>query len=520
MASGTAHARAHIMVRDLEYSYDSRPVLQEIWLAVERGDMVAIIGPNGAGKSTLLRCLTRALRPRRGVVLVGGRDASRLPARQIARQMGTVPQTHATDFEFTVEELVAMGRHPHLPPFAGPGPRDLAVVREAMCLTAVESLADRPVSALSGGELQRVAIARALAQEPEILLLDEPTSHLDIAYQVEILEIARRLNRERRVTVLAAMHDLNLAAQYFPRFILLARGRILAAGPADHVLRPCLLREAYGVDVVLTTHPVAGCPVVLPAPRGAASAIPATHSTAPAHSAACAGGCPERPQGRVTLVTGGARSGKSRFAEELASRSGKKVVYVATCIPGDEEMRARVAAHRRGRPSSWTTREEPFDPGAVLAAEDSADTCFVVDCLTLLASNHLLRQAAEHGSCLPDDDHEQTGSGRDDERPNDQNPRDKGRTDERRGDTGGAGEVRDYDGLCQRVYEEVARLGPVLQGLQGECILVTNEVGMGLVPEWPLGRAFRDVTGRVNQSFASLADRVYLMVSGIPVQIK
>ncbi|MDI7250836.1 MAG: ABC transporter ATP-binding protein, partial [Bacillota bacterium] len=157
LAPGPAHPRAHLMVHDLEFSYDCRPALQEIRLTVERGDMVAIIGPNAAGKSTLLRCLTRALRPRRGVVLVGGRDASRLPARQIARQMGTVPQTPETDFEFTVEELVAMGRHPHLPPFAGPGPRDLAVVREAMRLTAVESLAGRPASALSGGELQRVA---------------------------------------------------------------------------------------------------------------------------------------------------------------------------------------------------------------------------------------------------------------------------------------------------------------------------------------------------------------------------
>ncbi|MEW5932616.1 MAG: bifunctional adenosylcobinamide kinase/adenosylcobinamide-phosphate guanylyltransferase [Bacillota bacterium] len=469
LAPGPAHPRAHLMVHDLEFSYDCRPALQEIQLTVERGDMVAIIGPNAAGKSTLLRCLTRALRPLRGVVLVGGRDASRLPARQIARQMGTVPQTPETDFEFTVEELVAMGRHPHLPPFAGPGPRDLAVVREAMRLTAVESLAGRPASALSGGELQRVAIARALAQEPELLLLDEPTSHLDIAYQVEILEIVRRLNRERRVTVLAAMHDLNLAAQYFPRFILLARGRILAAGPADRVLQPYLLREAYGVDVVLTTHPVAGCPVVLPA----------AHSPVTAMSAPSAGCHPEHPHDRVILVTGGARSGKSTFAEQLASRSGQRVVYVATCVPGDEEMRARVAAHRQRRPPSWTTREEPFDPGAVLAAEDSTDTCFVVDCLTLLVSNHLLRQAGEDSPRPPD-----------------------------------------YDRLCTSVYEEIARLHSVLQALQGRCILVTNEVGMGLVPEWPLGRVFRDVAGRVNQLFAALADRVYLMVSGIPVQIK
>ncbi|MEW6547672.1 MAG: bifunctional adenosylcobinamide kinase/adenosylcobinamide-phosphate guanylyltransferase [Bacillota bacterium] len=485
-----ATGSAQIIVHDLEFRYDSHPVLRDITLQVRRGDMVAIVGPNGAGKSTLLRCLTRSLRPQRGAVLIDGVNLGRLPARQIARQVGAVPQMHTPEFEFTVEELVAMGRHPHLRPFANLSNRDLAVVRQAMALAAVESLAPRPVSALSGGEQQRVAIARALAQEPEILLLDEPTAHLDIAYQVEILEILRRLNRERQVTVLAAIHDLNLAAQYFRRFILVAGGRILAAGTAEQVLQPPLLRQAYGVDVILTRHPLLGCPVVLPVRDGAGAGDGESRNTSdrPGIGTGDAPTADDSGKDRlVVLVTGGARSGKSTFAEQLAAHTGKKVVYVATCAPQDEEMRARVAEHRRRRAPTWVTLEEPLYPGAAMAPRDTADTCFIVDCLTLLVSNHLLRHAGCNGESL---------------------------------NKAGHAAATVHQQVHEEVYREVAALATVIRNLQADCILVTNETGMGLVPEWPLGRVFRDVAGRVNQLFASLADRVYLMVCGIPVQVK
>lgn len=258
---------ARILAHGLEFRYDSHLALAGISLRIERGDMVALIGPNGAGKSTLLKCLTRALRPRCGAVLVEGRDIGRLGARELARRIGMVPQAQTLDFDFTVEEIVAMGRHPYLPPFGGLRPADLEAVRQALEATGTGSLAERPVSSLSGGEQQRVTLARALAQEPEILLLDEPTAHLDIAYQVEIMEMVRDLNRRRGMTVLAAVHDLNLAARYFPRFLLLAGGKILAAGRAEQVLRPEILRRAYGVEVIVTKHPVLACPIVFPAPR-------------------------------------------------------------------------------------------------------------------------------------------------------------------------------------------------------------------------------------------------------------
>ncbi|HHY94222.1 MAG TPA: ABC transporter ATP-binding protein [Firmicutes bacterium] len=252
----------------LAFSYDSVPVLQDISLRVERGDMVAIIGPNGAGKSTLLACITRTLRPQVGTVVISGEDIMHLGARHLARRMGVVPQVQALEFGFSVEEVVAMGRYPHLSRFGRPGPRDLQAVREAMGATATSTLGERSVTALSGGEQQRVAIARALAQEPEILLLDEPTAHLDIRYQVQIMELLARLNREQQLTILAAVHDLNLAARYFQRFLLMSRGQILAAGDAPQVLRRDLIQRTYGVDVVVIDHPVLGCPVILPTRGG------------------------------------------------------------------------------------------------------------------------------------------------------------------------------------------------------------------------------------------------------------
>lgn len=264
-ASGVKTSGLRVDVRGLEFSYDSAPLLQEIDLQVERGDMVALVGPNGAGKSTLLRCLARALRPRAGVVLLDGQDIGRLPVRQIARRVGVVPQVQTLDFDFTVEEVVAMGRYPHLGRLGRPGPHDFRAVREAMDATRTSGVSGRPVTALSGGEQQRVAIARALAQEPQLLLLDEPTAHLDIRYQVEVMELLARLNREKALTVIAAVHDLNLAARYFRRFVLMTGGRVLATGTAREVLRPDLIRRAYGVEVVVIDHPVLGCPVVLPA---------------------------------------------------------------------------------------------------------------------------------------------------------------------------------------------------------------------------------------------------------------
>lgn len=242
----------------LKLAYDSVPVLDGTAFNVPRGGLVALLGANGAGKSTLLRCMSRVIRPTLGEILLDGRDLRSLAHREAARMLAVVPQETAADFDFTVEEIVAMGRFPYLGRFGREGWADREAVRRAMAMTGVASLAHRSVTTLSGGEKQRVIIARAFAQEPEVLLLDEPTASLDIGYQALLLELAVRLNRERGVTIVAAIHDINLAVQHFTSFILLAGGRVLAAGRAEEVVTAENIREAYGITAVTYRHPLQG----------------------------------------------------------------------------------------------------------------------------------------------------------------------------------------------------------------------------------------------------------------------
>lgn len=229
---------------------------------VRSGEFLAIIGPNGSGKSTLLKCISRSLRPVGGSILLDGADVRSLAPGDVARRLAVVPQDDNLDLEFSVGEAVLMGRQPHLGRFQSEGPADWEVAHRAMAWTAVLPLADRPVSGLSGGERQRVLIARALTQEAGVLLLDEPTSHLDINYQVEILDLLSRLNREKGLTVIAVMHDLNLAAQHFNRFMLLSEGKILTLGNAEEVLTTGNLMRSYGGEVLVSRHPVHGYPLI------------------------------------------------------------------------------------------------------------------------------------------------------------------------------------------------------------------------------------------------------------------
>jgi cobalamin transport system ATP-binding protein len=217
--------------------YGAGDVLLDVTVSVGPGEIVGVIGPNGAGKSTLLRALSRVLRPRLGRALLEGRDLYSMRPRESARVIGVVPQEGAPVFEFTAHEVVMMGRTPHLGRFESESARDAAVVRSAMERTATWELRDRPVTELSGGERQRVVLARAFAQEPRVLLLDEPTAHLDLGHQAQTMRMVRELG----CATVAVMHDLTLAAACCGRLVLLARGRVMAEGAR--------LEAAYGVRV-------------------------------------------------------------------------------------------------------------------------------------------------------------------------------------------------------------------------------------------------------------------------------
>ena len=242
-------------------------VLDNVTAKVPRGGLVGILGPNGSGKTTLLRLLAGLFRSTSGRTTLDGTDLYTLPRAAVARRMAMVPQETQLAFEYTVLEMATMGRYPHLGAFEIEGPEDLEIARGALRATGTDHLASRYFNTLSGGEKQRVVIAGALAQRPEILLLDEPTASLDLAYQLEIRSILSNLNRERDLTIVISTHDLNFAAGLCHELVLLHRGRVLAAGPTATMLEPSLIRKLYGVDVDITAHPKTGRLTVIPIAR-------------------------------------------------------------------------------------------------------------------------------------------------------------------------------------------------------------------------------------------------------------
>jgi iron complex transport system ATP-binding protein len=242
-----------------------RIALRDVSLAANAGEVVALIGPNGSGKTTFIRAVTGVLKPVSGRVVLSGRDTTTLPQREIARLISVVPQDPNLPAAFTAFEMVLMGRTPHLRLLENEGLRDADAARRAMVATDTLSLAERRLGELSGGERQRVIVARALAQETPVLLLDEPTAHLDVGHQVAVLSLVRDIARRDAKAVVAVVHDLTLAAQYCDRLVMLRNGSILASGTPDEVLRPGILREVYGHTVEVFPHPRTGRPVVTPA---------------------------------------------------------------------------------------------------------------------------------------------------------------------------------------------------------------------------------------------------------------
>lgn len=245
-------------VKDICCNYGNTRVLENINFKADAGECIGIIGPNGSGKSTLLKTLSKILKPASGKIILCDQELDRISRRELAKKLGVVPQDTSVDFEFTCMEVVLMGRNPHLRRFEIEGKKDYDIVHASMELTNTLHLKDRPISELSGGERQRIIIARALAQEPSVLLLDEPISHLDINHQIEILDLIEKLKKEKGIVVITVLHDLNLAARYCDRLILLHNSRILKAGNPEEVLTQEAIQEAFHAKVLVRRHPLTG----------------------------------------------------------------------------------------------------------------------------------------------------------------------------------------------------------------------------------------------------------------------
>lgn len=252
-----------IAVHDLSLTYGSRVVVDGVSFEVASGEMVSIVGPNGSGKSTLLRGMARLHRPHAGSVLLDGRDVRSMRSRQVARQLAILPQSPEAGLDLTVRELAWRGRFPHQGPLQRPTQPDVEAVEFALTAADMLGLANRPLGSLSGGERQRAWIALALAQQPKVLLLDEPTSYLDIAHAAEVMNLLRRLNRDG-LTVVAVLHDLLLAARYSDRIIAIHEGRIAFDGAPRQVLRPEVLEPVFGIAMSVIPDPDTGLPIPLP----------------------------------------------------------------------------------------------------------------------------------------------------------------------------------------------------------------------------------------------------------------
>ncbi|WP_199552367.1 ABC transporter ATP-binding protein [Streptomyces sp. N35] len=255
---------SRLSTRALTLAYEDRTVVEELDLAVPDGEVTVIVGPNACGKSTTLRALGRLLKPKSGSVLLDGAELAKLPTKRIAQQIGLLPQTPVAPEAITVADLVSRGRQPHQHWWQQWSDEDERAVSEAMTRTDVADLAERSVDELSGGQRQRVWIAMALAQETELLLLDEPTTYLDISHQVEVLDLVRQLNHDKGRTVVVVLHDLNQAARYADHLVAMKAGRVVAAGPPSEVVTASLVREVFGLDCVVVPDPVTGSPLVVP----------------------------------------------------------------------------------------------------------------------------------------------------------------------------------------------------------------------------------------------------------------
>lgn len=244
-----------LRVDDLSFSYRESPVLQQIDLRIEKGEIIGILGPNGCGKTTLLKLLNRNLHPDSGKVIMDDTDLEEVSKREIARHIAVVPQSNEIRFAFSVRDIVMMGRMPFMGQFQGESSEDVRIVEEAMKKTSITEFADRLINTMSGGERQRVIIARAIAQRPKIILLDEPNLHLDICYQFEVLDLMKKLSDEEDLTVVIVSHDLPMVVKYCDRIVLIHDHKVFAIGTPEEVLTRENMRIVFNIDAVLEYDP-------------------------------------------------------------------------------------------------------------------------------------------------------------------------------------------------------------------------------------------------------------------------
>jgi iron complex transport system ATP-binding protein len=249
----------NLAVTNVSISLNQQDILHQVSIAAEKKELVGILGPNGSGKSTLLKSIYRFLKPDAGIISLNGENIYQLSSRQTARQMAVVRQESPVEFDFIVQEIVAMGRSPHKSLLERDTENDRKIIAQALNRVGMESFSERNYATLSGGEKQRVLIARALAQQAKIFVLDEPTNHLDIYYQLEIMDIVKTLN----ITVIAALHDLNIAAAYCDRLFVINAGKIVAQGTPQTVLNPSLIYDVFGVESEVVIHPVTDKPHII-----------------------------------------------------------------------------------------------------------------------------------------------------------------------------------------------------------------------------------------------------------------
>ncbi|KQQ53357.1 cobalamin/Fe3+-siderophore ABC transporter ATP-binding protein [Plantibacter sp. Leaf314] len=259
-----AHPAPALEARGVSLAYEQTVVFEQLDLRIETGQVTTLIGANGCGKSTLLKAFGRLLTPTAGTVELDGRAVRSIPTREVARRLAILPQKPLTPSATTVRDLVSRGRHPHqslLKPWTS---ADTIAVDEALAATGLETLADRDTASLSGGQLQRAWIALVLAQRAPTILLDEPTTFLDLSHQLDVLRLVRSINRERGATVVMVLHDLTLAGRYSDRLVVVGGGRIIADGTPWEVLTPAVLREAFDLDAIVIPDPSSGSPLIVP----------------------------------------------------------------------------------------------------------------------------------------------------------------------------------------------------------------------------------------------------------------